>query len=82
MSFLHRFLTKFMLIFILATFSHIACNRGYGCPTEEYHTDLDKKGNPKKKPTSGLWDKKQKMYSKGNPKKSDKRNSKNKKRTN
>ncbi|MBK9270604.1 MAG: hypothetical protein IPM48_03315 [Saprospiraceae bacterium] len=76
-----RFSFRYFLFLILAVAVLSSCNRGYGCPTEEYHTELDKKGNPKKKPNSGLWDKKQKMYSKGKPKKSDKRKPK-KNRTN
>ncbi len=71
-------LPALLAVFFLCGMS--SCSPGYGCPTEDYHADLDKKGNPKKKAKSGLWDGKGKMNQSGNPKKSDKR--KPRKRTN
>lgn len=62
-----------LFIVFLSTLTLNSCKKGYGCPTEDYHADLDKKGNPKKKAKSGLWDNKNRMNSGGNPKKSDKR---------
>lgn len=50
-----------ILIYIFSLcvlFSLVQCNRGTGCPAEDAHVKVDKKGNPKSKPDSGLFDKK------------------------
>ena len=65
----HKSLKKFKLILLLFNVMGIilisSCNRGTGCPAEEANVKLDKKGNPRSKTTSGLFDKKGRMNSKG-----------------
>jgi hypothetical protein len=51
----------FIFSLILTMFSIFllgSCQRGTGCPAEDVHVALNKKGNPKKKSQSGLFDKK------------------------
>ncbi|HRI01461.1 MAG TPA: hypothetical protein PK006_10455 [Saprospiraceae bacterium] len=47
------------LFFIIGS----GCHRKSGCPAEGQHPKLDKKGNPKGKASSGLFDKKGRMNS-------------------
>jgi len=42
-----------------------SCHRGTGCPAENAKPKVDKNGNPKSKPKSGLYDKKGRMNSSG-----------------
>ncbi|MBK7340510.1 MAG: hypothetical protein IPQ10_01515 [Saprospiraceae bacterium] len=58
------YLIKSLLFIALLALITPACRRKSGCPTEDMHTKVDKKGNPKSKPKSGLWDKKHKMNKK------------------
>ena len=46
----------FVLIFFALCI--ISCHRGTGCPAEDTHVKLDKHGNPKGKPQSGIFNKK------------------------
>jgi len=52
------------MLFAFCSFSMISCKVGEGCQAEEkVHTKLDRNGNPKKKPKSGLFPKKAKRRS-------------------
>jgi hypothetical protein len=48
----------FLLFFIGCIALGTACSRKTGCPGEDAQVKVDKKGNPKSKPKSGLFDKK------------------------
>lgn len=56
----------FILLGFVLTSLGFSCHKGYGCPNEGIHVNVDKNGNPKKKSTSGLYDKKGRMNGKGN----------------
>ncbi|NOT36965.1 MAG: hypothetical protein HOP11_06275 [Saprospiraceae bacterium] len=59
---------KFLFISVISIFFLcllISCNRGTGCPAEDAKVKVDKNGNPKKRATSGIYDSKGRMNSKG-----------------
>ncbi|MCC6816779.1 MAG: hypothetical protein IT267_10230 [Saprospiraceae bacterium] len=58
-----HFLISVLLVSLI--FTNFSCNRGTGCPGEEAKVKLDRKGNPKSKPSSGIFDSKGRMNSKG-----------------
>ncbi len=56
---------RYLVLMFLLIIPLLSCHRGTGCPAEDAHVKTDKKGNPKGKTTSGLFDKKGRMNSSG-----------------
>lgn len=62
-NFFKSFFSAVLILFLLVSFG--SCHRGTGCPAEDAKVKVDKNGNPKKKATSGLYDRRGRMNSKG-----------------